>query len=101
MLKLSLATVLFVIIGAVGSGCDTPSSSSTSDEVSSEGSSNPDCTHDVKSHINRQRGKEINFISKVGNGKYVVNIIDMNIGEDYSATIYTDSDCNVTSVSVN
>jgi hypothetical protein len=58
-----------------------------------------DCTYAVESHINSQRGKEINYIQKVG-GKYIVNIIDVNYGGSYSATIYTDSDCNVTSVNI-
>ena len=81
------------------------SSESGSSESNSSGSSyDSDCTYEVKSHINSQRGKEINYIQKEGS-KYIVNIIDqtetgMLYGGSYSATIYTDSDCNVTSVSI-
>ena len=93
---LSVASLLIMSCGSSGSSTSKSDSPGSSDDS--------DCTAAVKSHINRQNGKEVNYIQKSGD-KYIVNIIDQTskgvmYGGSYSATIYTDSDCNVTKVNI-
>ena len=57
-----------------------------------------DCKYEVKQHINSQPGKEINYISG-SNGKYVINVLDINRGE-YSATVRTGDHCRILSIEI-